>query len=62
MLQLEQEFKVKIKTQAIDTVGITYGALTEKLRFGGVEVLMIDAEGHDLPNPSLHDRSLLEAR
>ena len=47
VLQLEQDFRVKIKTQAIDTVGITYGALTEKLRFGGVEVLMIDAEGHD---------------
>ena len=46
-LCLEREFGVKVEAQTIDATAFTYSALTERLGFCGVEVLMIDAEGHD---------------
>ena len=45
--KIEERFGVKVTVQAIEAEAFTYGALTDKLSFGGVEVLMIDAEGHD---------------
>lgn len=45
--QLEQEYGVKVEMEPVEAQGLTYGALSHRLHFSGVEVLLIDAEGFD---------------
>ena len=45
--KIEREFGVKVEAQGIEAAAITYGDLSDGLRFCGAEVLLIDAEGHD---------------
>ena len=44
---LEQEYGVKVEMVPVEAWGLTYGALSQRLHFSGVEVLLIDAEGFD---------------
>mmetsp|Transcript_79173 Transcript_79173/g.183710 ORF Transcript_79173/g.183710 Transcript_79173/m.183710 type:complete len:556 (+) Transcript_79173:72-1739(+) len=45
--ELEAQCGVKVETQPIKARAVTYGFLARMLRFSGVEVLLIDAEGYD---------------
>ena len=44
---LEQQFGMKVKMEALDAISLSYASLAQMLGFSGVEILVIDAEGHD---------------
>ena len=44
---MEVDFGVTVTMETIKARAVTYGSLVDWLNFNGVEVLMIDAEGHD---------------
>eukprot|EP00416_Gambierdiscus_australes_P036649 CAMPEP_0171105732 /NCGR_PEP_ID=MMETSP0766_2-20121228/63315_1 /TAXON_ID=439317 /ORGANISM="Gambierdiscus australes, Strain CAWD 149" /LENGTH=321 /DNA_ID=CAMNT_0011566663 /DNA_START=11 /DNA_END=973 /DNA_ORIENTATION=- len=46
-MQLEARCGVKVEPQPIQARAVTYGVLARVLRFSGVEVLLVDAEGCD---------------
>ena len=45
--QLEKEYGVGVRMEAVASQSLSYADLSWLLRIGGVEVLLIDAEGHD---------------
>ena len=45
--QLEKEYGVGVRMEAVASQSLSYADLSWLLRIGGVEVLIIDAEGHD---------------
>ena len=45
--RLEQKYGVKVEMEPVDAWSVSYQALSQWLRFSGVEVLVIDAEGFD---------------
>ena len=45
---IEKDFGVKIEAKGIEAAAITYGDLSDSLRFCGTEVLLIDAVGQRL--------------
>jgi hypothetical protein len=47
LCKIEKQFGVKVVVQKIEACALTYSKLATFLNFVGVEVLMIDAEGHD---------------
>ena len=46
-MELQGQYGVKVEMEPIQVRGLSYCDLCRTLRFSGVEVLMIDAEGHD---------------
>ena len=48
--KIEKEFGVKVEAHGIEAAAITYGDLSDRLRFCGTEVLLLDAESKDYQN------------
>ena len=45
--RIKEEYGVVIQMEQIEALSVTYGKLSSMLRFSGVEVLIVDAEGCD---------------
>lgn len=45
---IEEKYGVRLELEPVEAPCLTYGELSERLHFSGVEVLLIDAEGFDV--------------
>ena len=44
---IEEKYGLTVKTEQVEVAALSYATLSHMLDIGGVEILMIDAEGHD---------------